>query len=303
MRRPATAEPSIRSSRCAPRSTSGPPTTAGRHAAPAVATTTPDAALHLALASALHGGCGASTTRTAALEQRRERWRRTGRPCTSSSGKLWLRARRHRARRRRLRRSGALMPTFAAAHSNLGAALGELERPEEALVALEHARCAATRSATPSTTTSAPRLRDLGRLRRGRSRRSARRHRSWRRRSCSATTTWATRCSCRAASPTRATPTRRAWRRTRAADAAAALSRLALARAAPDDARAARARTARAGARGSTPTTRRRLDLLDEMRGSAGGADGAARRGAPPRPCDDAASESSRRLAARSYSS
>jgi predicted Zn-dependent protease len=36
-------------------------------------------------------------------------------------------------------RAARLMPSFAAAHANLGAALGELERPSEALVALDAA--------------------------------------------------------------------------------------------------------------------------------------------------------------------
>ena len=70
-------------------------------------------------------------------------------------GKLWLRRDDTDRAAACFAEAARLMPSFAAAHANLGAALGELERPEEALVALDEPR-AWIRSAAPSTTTSAP---------------------------------------------------------------------------------------------------------------------------------------------------
>lgn len=54
-------------------------------------------------------------------------------------GKLWLRREETARAAGAFAEAGRLMPAFAAAWGNLGAALGELERRDEALAALEHA--------------------------------------------------------------------------------------------------------------------------------------------------------------------
>jgi tetratricopeptide (TPR) repeat protein len=54
-------------------------------------------------------------------------------------GKLWLRREETERAVRAFTDAGRLMPSFSAAFGNLGAALGELERPEEALAALHQA--------------------------------------------------------------------------------------------------------------------------------------------------------------------
>jgi tetratricopeptide (TPR) repeat protein len=59
--------------------------------------------------------------------------------------------------------AGRLMPTFAAALSNLGAALGELERPDEAIAALEQA-LANDPNGFPTLSNLGAVYRDLGRL-------------------------------------------------------------------------------------------------------------------------------------------
>jgi tetratricopeptide (TPR) repeat protein len=59
--------------------------------------------------------------------------------------------------------AGRLMPTFAAAFSNLGAALGELERPDEAIGALEQA-LANDPNGFPTLSNLGAVYRDLGRL-------------------------------------------------------------------------------------------------------------------------------------------
>ena len=59
------------------------------------------------------------------------------------------------------------MPTFAAAHANLGAALGELERPEEALDGAGAGRCGFDPFGHAIHNNIGASLRDLGRLRRG----------------------------------------------------------------------------------------------------------------------------------------
>jgi tetratricopeptide (TPR) repeat protein len=54
-------------------------------------------------------------------------------------GKLWLRADDLERAAERFAEAARLMPSFAAALSNLGAALGELDRPDDALAALRQA--------------------------------------------------------------------------------------------------------------------------------------------------------------------
>ena len=54
-------------------------------------------------------------------------------------GKLWLRADDLELAAGRFAEAARLMPTFSAALSNLGAALAETERPDEAIAALEQA--------------------------------------------------------------------------------------------------------------------------------------------------------------------
>jgi len=78
-------------------------------------------------------------------------------------GKLWLRADDTARAAAAFAESTRLMPSFAAAHSNLGAALGELDRPVEALEALEHAARLDPHGHTVHNNLGAT-FRDLGRL-------------------------------------------------------------------------------------------------------------------------------------------
>ena len=62
-----------------------------------------------------------------------------GRPSHYEDGKFWLAAEDMERAREPFQRAGDLMPTFSAAFGNLGATLGELDRPEAALEAFTQA--------------------------------------------------------------------------------------------------------------------------------------------------------------------
>jgi Flp pilus assembly protein TadD len=103
----------------------------------AVRAATGDAAPALALASAC--------METGRIDEAEEVLRHAGASAPDweavhfEQGKLWLRRDDTARAADAFAEAARLMPTFAAAHANLGAALGELERPEDALTALERA--------------------------------------------------------------------------------------------------------------------------------------------------------------------
>ncbi len=78
-------------------------------------------------------------------------------------GKAWLRADDTARAAGAFAEAARLMPSLAAAHANLGAALGELERPGEALMALD-AAVALDPEGYPAHNSRGACLRDLGRL-------------------------------------------------------------------------------------------------------------------------------------------